>query len=281
MIPSVQKTEERPASSSLLANLSQQLSKIEKRDAELWFILVTIGVMVAGCLMVVLAPATFLKGGNYHFEISVSREIFFGFIALLTLANAYIVSRRFQYRKVRQQLISATIQNELIRLQSFTDPLTEVYNRRSLDEMAGRYISSARRRKTPLTFMLVDVDRFRQVNTKFGHLTGDVVLAEVASLLRTAVRGSDAVVRYGGDEFLIVLPDSTAEHAGTVSARIAKNCSRWNEGGQLKDFELTLSIGIAQWHDGATIDETLDEADQKMYAMKNANAPTRPTSPAH
>jgi diguanylate cyclase (GGDEF)-like protein len=278
MIPTLQKNEEKPGSSSLLANLSQQLSKIEKRDAELWFILVTIGVMVAGCLMIVLAPAAFMKGGYYHFEVSVSKEIFFALIALLTLANAYLVSRRFQYRKVRQQLISATIQNELIRLQSFTDPLTEVYNRRSLDEMAGRYIASARRRKTALTFMLVDVDRFRQVNSKFGHLTGDVVLAEVASLLRTAVRGSDAVVRYGGDEFLIILPDSTAEHADTVSARVAKNVSRWNESGQLKDFELTLSIGIAQWQDGATLDETLDLADQKMYAVKNANAAAEPTA---
>jgi diguanylate cyclase (GGDEF)-like protein len=278
MMPSIPRTEEKSGSSSLLASLSQQLSKIEKRDAELWFILVTIGVMVAGCLMIVLAPATFLRGGFYHFEVSVSKEIFFGFIALLTLANTYIVSRRLQYRKVRQQLISATIQNELIRLQSFTDPLTEVYNRRSLDEMAGRYISSARRRKTPLTFMLVDVDRFRQVNTKFGHLPGDVVLAEVASLLRTAVRGSDAVVRYGGDEFLIILPDSTAEHAGTVSARVEKNVTRWNESGQLKDFTLTLSIGIAQWTDGATIDETLDAADQKMYAVKNATAAAAPIS---
>jgi diguanylate cyclase (GGDEF)-like protein len=270
--------EERPGSSSLLASLSQQLSAIEKRDAELWLILLSIGAMVTVCLLVVLFPATFLKSGHFHFEISVSKELFFGLIALTTLANGYIVSRRFQYRKVRQQLISATIQNELIRLQSFTDPLTEVYNRRSLDEMAGRFISAARRRKTALTFILVDVDRFRQVNSKFGHLTGDVVLAEVASVLRTAVRGSDAVVRYGGDEFLIILPESTAEHAGTVANRIAEHLANWNESGHLKDFELTLSIGIAQWRDGATLDETLDEADHKMYAMKNARTPAASAS---
>ncbi len=265
----VPKTEPRSGSSSLLANLSHQLAGIEKRDGELWLILVSISLMVAGCLLIVLFPATFLKGGSIHFEVSVSKEIFFGLIAMLALANAYVVSRRFQYRKTRQELISVTIQNELIRLQSFTDPLTEVYNRRSLDEMAGRFISSASRRKTPLTFMLVDVDRFRQVNSRFGHLTGDVVLAEVASLLKTAVRGSDAVVRYGGDEFLIILPDSNADHAGTVASRINSNVQRWNEAGQLKDFKLSLSIGIEQFRDGATLDETLDEADRKMYAMKN------------
>jgi diguanylate cyclase (GGDEF)-like protein len=270
MTAPLREADENNAPSSLLANLSQQLAAIEKRDAELWLILLSIGVMVTACLLVVLFPSAFLQGGHFQFEVSVSRETFLGLIALLALANAYIVSRRFQYRKVRQQLISSTIQNELIRLQSFTDPLTEVYNRRSLDEMAGRFISSARRRKTPLTFMLVDVDRFKQVNSKFGHLTGDVVLAEVASVLRSSVRGSDAVVRYGGDEFLVILPESTEEHADTVCKRIREHVRRWNESGQLKDFELSLSIGIGEWRDGATLDESLDLADQKMYAMKNA-----------
>ena len=270
MIAPPRQPEEKTASSSLLATLSQQLSKIEKRDAELWMILTSVGAMVTACLLVVLFPSAFLSGGHFKFEFSISKETFFGLIALLTLANLYVVTRRFQYRKLRQQLISTTIQNELIRLQSFTDPLTEVYNRRSLDEMAGRFISSARRRKTPLTFMLIDVDRFKQVNSRFGHLTGDVVLAEVASVLRSSVRGSDAVVRYGGDEFLVILPESTEEHAETVRRRIQSHLERWNEAGQLKDFELALSIGVAEWKDGATLDETLDTADQKMYAMKNA-----------
>lgn len=259
-------------SSGLLASLSQQLAAIEKRDAELWLIMLSIGLIVSSCLLVIVYPGTFLSNGKFHLEMSISKEAFFGFIAMITLANAYIVSRRFQYRKIRQQLISTTIQNELIRLQSFTDPLTEVYNRRSLDEMAGRFISTARRRKTDLTFMLIDLDRFHDVNTKFGHLTGDVVLAEVAALLKTAVRGSDAVVRYGGDEFLIILSDSTAEQAGRVTDRIQHHLRLWNESGQLRDFILSLSIGVAQWRDGATLDETLDEADQKMYAMKAESA---------
>jgi diguanylate cyclase (GGDEF)-like protein len=263
-------TESQAAPSSLLANLSQQLAAVEKRDTELWLILLSIGALVAGCLLVVLFPSTFLQSGSFHFEVSVNKEVFFGLIALLTVANGYVVSRRFQYRKVRQQLISVTIQNELIRLQSFTDPLTEVYNRRSLDEMAGRFISSARRRKTPLTFMLVDIDRFREVNTRFGHLTGDVVLAEVATVLRTAVRGSDAVVRYGGDEFLIILPETTASHAGRVCARIAEHVAIWNESGHLKNFELSLSLGIAEWNETLTLDDTLIVADREMYAMKNA-----------
>ena len=78
-MPALQR-DQRPGSSSLLASLSQQLAGIEKRDGELWVILVSISLMVAGCLLIVLAPATFLRGGTFHFEISVSKEVFFGFI---------------------------------------------------------------------------------------------------------------------------------------------------------------------------------------------------------
>jgi len=155
-----------------------------------------------------------------------------------------------------------------------TDPLTEVYNRRSLEDIAGRFISHARRLQNALTFMLIDVDRFKQVNTRFGNLTGDFVLAEVATLLRSSVRGSDAVVRYGGDEFLIILADTGALGASRVVQRIRKYLLDWNGSGHLEDFELDLSVGISEWSDGTTLDEVLDAADRAMYAEK-ASATSR------
>src|SRR5215469_12456452 len=102
------------------------------------------------------------------------------------------------------------------------DPLTELFNRRSLDDVTGRVVSHARRRKAPLTVLMVDVDKFKQVNTRFGHLTGDFVLAEIARLLKASIRGSDAAVRYGGDEFLILLTDTTPAGAEHVSKRCRK-----------------------------------------------------------
>ena len=147
---------------------------------------------------------------------------------LLTLANTYIVSRRIEFRQLRQTTISTAMQNELIRLQSFTDPLTEIYNRRSLEELASRFIGQARRLGNPLTFLLTDVDRFKQVNTRFGHLTGDYVLTEIATLLKGSIRGTDAAIRYGGDEFLIALSNTNAANAATVVDRIETSLIDWN-----------------------------------------------------
>jgi diguanylate cyclase (GGDEF)-like protein len=263
-------------SGSMLANVNFELSKLEKRDWELWWIVSVTGIVVAGGLLAVLMPSAFLEGGNLHFDITVPRQLAVGLMVLLILLNTYLVSRRIELRRLREKVISGTIHNELVRLQSFTDPLTEVYNRRSLEDLANRYISHARRLNKPLTFMLIDVDRFKQVNTRFGHLTGDFVLAEIAGLLRTSVRGCDAVIRYGGDEFLIVLADASLAHTAIVIQRVQSYLNDWNRSAHLDNFTISLSIGVGEWIDGKTLDEVLDQADQNMYAMKTPPAAISP-----
>ena len=121
---------------------------------------------------------------------------------------------------------------------------------------------------------MVDVNNFKQVNTKFGHLTGDTVLAEFAALLKASIRGSDAVVRYGGDEFLILLADTTIIGSEKVVDRINKHLAEWNIAGHLDGFQLRASIGVAEWHDGESLDEVLDVADQKMYENKTLQCGT-------
>jgi diguanylate cyclase (GGDEF)-like protein len=259
-------------SESFLAQVSHELARLEKRDWELWLIVSLTGVLAGTALLAMVVPAAFLKQDNVHFEITLSRQLVVGLIVLLALLNTYLVSRRLELRKLREKLISTTIQNELIRLQSFTDPLTEIYNRRSLEEMAGRFISHARRLRKPLSFILIDVDRFKEVNTRFGHLTGDVVLSEIAGLLKKSVRGSDAVIRYGGDEFLIILADTPRETAFRVVERTKAYLYDWNQARHLEGFEVSLSIGLAEWSDGQSLDELLDAADREMYASKADSA---------
>ena len=251
--------------------VTKQLAVLEKRDWELWTIVCLAGIVVSGGLLAIIAPAAFMRQGETYFQLTVSRQLVLGLFVLLALLNSYLVTRRMELRRTRQELITSSMQNELVRLQSFTDPLTEVYNRRSLEEMASRYISHARRLRSCLTFVLIDVDRFKEVNTRFGHLTGDFVLAEVASILRGSVRGSDAVIRYGGDEFLIILADTGVIGASRVVHRIKACLLDWNTVGQLEKFQLDLSIGISEWTDGQTLDEVLDAADRTMYAEKASN----------
>ena len=239
-------------SESILSRLSQQLTALEKRDFEQWVIVVGTGILIGTGLVVILFPSAILRTGTLHFELSVSRELFLGLVALLVLFNTYMITSRLKLRRTRGEVISTAIHSELLRLQSFSDPLTEVYNRRSLDDMLMKYTRRAERLKKPLSFLMIDVDFFREINSRFGHTTGDFVLLEVATILKSAVRGSDAVIRYGGDEFLVILADAPLEDVEVVMARIERFVQDWNQTGHLKDFELVLSVGSSQWAAGKT-----------------------------
>ena len=258
-------------SESVVSRVSEQLAALERRDWQLWLIVAGTGILVGAAFLALLFPAAILHQQSLHIELEVSREAFVGLAALLILFNTYMITRRLELRRMREAVISTSIQNELIRLQSFTDPLTEVYNRRALDDMATRYMARAQRLEKPLSFMVIDTDRFKDINTRFGHLTGDFVIAEIAALLQGAVRGSDAVVRYGGDEFLVILSDAPMEGARVAVNRVEKSVEDWNRSGHLPDFELSLSVGLAQWKPGQALDEVLTEADKEMYLAKDVH----------
>jgi diguanylate cyclase (GGDEF)-like protein len=258
-------------SKSNLARVTQQLSMLEKRDWELWAIISVTGILVSAALLAILFRAAFLRDDGIHFELTVSRPAAIGLSILLGLMNTYLITKRFEVRRLREQVISATLQNQVIEQQSFIDPLTEIYNRQSLDQVAGRFISQAMRRHLPMVFLMVDADNFKQINTRFGHLTGDFVLAEIAALLKSSIRASDAVVRYGGDEFLIILADTKAEGAEKVIERIHRKLDDWNEAGNLEGFHVDVSVGAAEWQEGNSLDDMLDRADRKMYDQKTTD----------
>jgi diguanylate cyclase (GGDEF)-like protein len=255
-------------SESLFSRLSQQLTALEKRDFEQWVIVIGTGILVGAGLVAILFPSAILRQGTLHFEVTVSRELFLGLIALLVLFNTYMITARLKMRRTRGEVISTAIQSELLRLQSFSDPLTEVYNRRALEDLLKKYTRRAERLQKPLSFLMIDIDDFRAINSRFGHTTGDFVLLEVATILKSAVRGSDAVIRYGGDEFLIMLADAPLTDVDVVLARIARYVQDWNQSRHLKDFELVLSVGSSKWVKGKTADDIMNEADKEMYAAK-------------
>jgi diguanylate cyclase (GGDEF)-like protein len=257
---------------SLLSRVTQQLYNLEKRDWELWTIISATGILASLAIFAIALPGTFLRNSSVRFEITISRPLAVGLVVLVALLNTYLIGKRLEVRRLREEIISNTLQKQVIEQQSFTDPLTEIYNRRSLDEIVGRFISHARRRKVPLTFLMVDMDKFRDINSRFGHLTGDFVLAEAANVLKSSIRGCDAVIRYGGDEFMILLADTTSEGAACVIARIGKHLAEWNAAHHIRDLKVSLSVGMAEWHDGQTLDEVLDAADRRMYENKKDSA---------
>jgi diguanylate cyclase (GGDEF)-like protein len=165
--------------------------------------------------------------------------------------------------------IALDIENVRLHRVAVTDPLTGAYNREFLQQRLPAEIEAAIDRDSALSVALVDVDHFKTVNDQHGHGVGDVVLAEVARRLRGAIRGGDILVRYGGEEFLAVLPRADAGRAWEVGERMRQRvCERAFDVGDGLALLLRISVGIAQWRMGETMPDLIDRADVAMYGAK-------------
>ena len=141
-----------------------------------------------------------------------------------------------------------------------------------VDELLAMEIKRSQRYTKPFAVILMDIDNFKSINDRFGHLKGDYVLMEVAQILRTCVRGADYIIRYGGDEFIMLLPDTDQEGAEIVVERLQKKITDWDTRSEDGRFELTISAGISIFTQGREAAELVTEADQRMYEAKRSRA---------
>lgn len=163
------------------------------------------------------------------------------------------------------------LREEAGRLQAMTltDPLTGLYNRRMLDERLEEEISRSRRYGTPLTCLMIDIDDFKRVNDQLGHATGDLVLKQLAEVLRTCSRAIDVVARYGGEEFAVLLPETCVQGATQAAERMRAQLTRDFSCGRVPGVtRITMSVGIARLLEGDTGADLLSRADCAMYRAK-------------
>ena len=185
------------------------------------------------------------------------------------------VSRRATQYRERAETLAAdhaalTRKAKVLIEVSQQDPLTGLLNRRGLDARVGALIAAAEVNELPLTIVLIDVDRFKRINDTFSHAVGDAVLRRVAGLIRDHCRQDDLPVRYGGDEFLVVLAGADLATGRRVVERLkrASDAYRWES--ESAGLKVTLSIGLALRARGATIATTIAAADEALYEAKAA-----------
>ena len=173
--------------------------------------------------------------------------------------------------ELQQELVQA---RDALHAQATFDALTGVHNRGAILSMLDKELSRSRRTGSPLSVLMSDVDHFKNVNDTFGHLVGDAVLVEVSNRLREGVRQYDAVGRYGGEEFLVVLPGCTLLDAASLAERMRRSVGAQPVSSNEGRVSVTTSFGVAHYdaslNPDCTRDELLKAADLCLYRAKDS-----------
>nr|WP_255333624.1 GGDEF domain-containing protein [Thiomonas sp. FB-Cd] len=160
------------------------------------------------------------------------------------------------------------------------DSLTSLWNRRRIEVLLSREIQRTVHSGAPLTIMLADLDHFKGINDSFGHATGDEVPRHVGSIIHSTLRAGAEVGRWGGEEFLIVLPDTSIGDALACAKLIHEPLA--STGFNMPErFAVTVSLGLAAWSSGETFPAFFSRADHAMYEAKIAGRTTSASSSRH
>ena len=217
-----------------------------------------------------IAPVVIVTGsGNEQTAVEAMKSGAYDYIpkAYLTydLLFKSLLNVREKWELLREQ---ERLQKELTHMAMY-DALTDILSRRALLEQAEVERQRTMRYGRDLSLLMIDIDHFKKVNDTYGHLFGDVVLKEVAQTLKEQTRRSDFVGRYGGEEFLIILPETSLDKALVLAEKLRRRVSELTfpvDGQVLKD--VTISIGATEYEDDPNIDEFINRSDKWLYAAK-------------
>ena len=209
----------------------------------------------------ILAAAGFVFCSFLSFVSIEQSQLIVGVVYLGVEILLCAIFSRYFYRYQQSEYATKT---ELERIYA-TDPLTQIGNRVRLEDEAEKWIEFCNRYCLDLSLVLIDVDNLKHVNDRYGHLIGDVILYELAQIMYTQLRKNDVCTRWGGDEFVLLLPSTSAEEAESITERIQQEISE-------KDFNIdihiTCSCGITNMKKGDDLQQLICQADTSMYMAK-------------
>jgi diguanylate cyclase (GGDEF)-like protein len=192
----------------------------------------------------------------------IEMDILLSYIVVAGLALYYEMQRHDHVRRLEHA--------------SSTDPLTGIYNRRKFGELFSAELDRAARYRLPLSLIIFDVDYFKQINDSNGHSGGDAILREITGLVGEHIRSNDYLGRFGGDEFMILTPQTDLEQAARLGEKLQELIASHRFA--VTDATVTISVGVTDWRQGEGLDQVIARADRALYQAK---AGGRNTTVAH
>jgi len=250
------------------ARIQAELVRLESQKREFWFLTIFAGVVLVLGILSFFFPHQFWHSDGLH--VSLSPQVLFVIMVVTVLASLFYVRRGVEVGGLRLANLQQQLSSQEEQAASMIDAVTNVFTRGVLHNLLAGEISRAERTNRSLALIMCDLNNFKQVNDHSGHVMGDYVLSQIAKILKSSVRGSDYVTRYGGDEFLVLLPETDERGGEIVRQRMHCKIAEWDRRNRVGHLPISVSLGLYLHVTGQTGDKDVAEADARMYAEKRA-----------
>ncbi len=249
---------------AIAAIVINQLWRIQKTTLRFSAILMLVSFLFHGTFLILRTVSIVLNPPADPFSLSPVQSATY----LLSFALSFFWSMGFIL------MVSQRLRNDLMEVATI-DVLTRIPNRRATQAFLEKELSRAQRNQSEFSVLLIDIDNFKQVNDRWGHSVGDDVLVKTAGIFQSMVRKQDWVGRWGGEEFLMILPGSPDCDAESLAERVRSEIASSEYSFGVESFGITVSIGIACAKPSDQIDEILKKADQALYRAKRTKNAVR------
>ncbi|MBD3612043.1 MAG: diguanylate cyclase [Hydrogenovibrio crunogenus] len=213
-----------------------------------------------------IPPETYAEISNKWLQVSYQKQYNWQQMTIV-LAPILLLLGVFAFfnRKLRQTQKKLQETNKQLSILSVTDHLTGVYNRQYLDQRLDSEVERVNRYGSTFSVIMMDLDNFKKVNDKFGHLVGDEVLVVFAQTVEKEIRKIDIFGRWGGEEFILICPETPLTHAIQLGKKVRKSIESQD---YPENISQTVSLGVAEYQTGEAINDCLNRADQNLYKAK-------------
>ena len=260
--------------SDLLAGTAEgRLRAVERRG--LWYLLLNLlGIfLLALGLVELLYPQTLASLIEYRMSLQNLSLVLFGFLGIILMSNLLALSHRASLRKARGELVKELARHDAATKLTLVDPVTGTFDRRYLDEIIPRETNRADRRETTLCFIKFSLEGFEGVDSRLGYQASDRILQETAQMLKKSFRPTDIIVRYGSNEFLVMMPETAKHGAMTAVRRLLTKVDEWNRKKPVEGYELELSVGLADYTKGKDVRDAMVALDTRVQLFRDQQTP--------
>ena len=254
-----------------MQKLQAGLRRLERQDWWLWWAAVIVMLLLTVAVVSLSLP-TMMEDRHTFFQFHLEQSVR-GLVGLVLLFNTYTIYQQVLIRRLRTQMAGQIEMMANLRLRAneyhklaMIDPLTGLYNRRFAEQRLQAEVDRSRRYGHPITVLMIDLNDFKQINDKHGHVAGDLVLKEFATRLARSIRVSDLAVRMGGDEFMVLLPECPQDQVPGLLGRIGRVEVEYRG----SRIPVSFCSGFAGFEAGESPEQLLDRADQTLYAGKRS-----------